>query len=78
VLASEDITIFESVQRGLGSRGYTTGRYVHAPEGGQKTEAAVDHFHRLYAAAIEFQSGCGRLFFRLMEQGMPFWSSRRR
>jgi choline monooxygenase len=54
VLGPEDIAICESVQRGLASRGYTSGRYVHAPEGGQMTEAAVHHFHRLYAAAMAF------------------------
>lgn len=54
VLVPEDIAICESVQRGLASRGYTAGRYVHDPEGGQTTEAAVHHFHRLYAAAMGF------------------------
>jgi len=53
VLVPEDIAICESVQRGLGSRGYTAGRFVHDPGGGQMTEAAVHHFHRLYAAAME-------------------------
>jgi len=54
VLVPEDVAICESVQRGLASRGYTAGRYVHDPEGGQTTEAAVHHFHRLYAAAMAF------------------------
>jgi choline monooxygenase len=54
VLGPEDVAICESVQRGLASRGYTTGRFVHDPEGGQTTEAAVHHFHRLYAAAMGF------------------------
>ncbi len=54
VLGPEDIAICESVQRGLNSRGYTAGRFVHDPDGGQTTEAAVHHFHRLYAEAMGF------------------------
>ena len=54
VLGPEDVAICESVQRGLGSRGYTAGRFVHDPAGGQTTEAAVHHFHRLYAEAMGF------------------------
>jgi choline monooxygenase len=54
VLIPEDVAICESVQRGLASRGYSAGRFVHDPEGGQTTEAAVHHFHRLYAAALGF------------------------
>ena len=41
ILGPEDIAICESVQRGLNSCGYTSGRFVHDPEGGQTTEAAV-------------------------------------
>ena len=52
VLGPEDVSICESVQRGLASRGYTAGRYVNDPEGGQTTEAAVHHFHTLYAEAM--------------------------
>ena len=54
VLGPEDVAICESVQRGLASRGYTAGRFVHDPEGGQTTEVAVHHFHRLYAQAMGF------------------------
>lgn len=54
VLGPEDVAICESVQRGLNSRGYTAGRFVHDPAGGQTTEAAVHHFHRLYAEAMGF------------------------
>ena len=54
VLGPEDVAICESVQRGLASRGYSAGRFVHDAVGGQTTEAAVHHFHRLYAAAMEF------------------------
>jgi choline monooxygenase len=54
VLGPEDVVICESVQRGLSSRGYTAGRFVHDPEGGQTTEAAVHLFHRLYVAAMGY------------------------
>lgn len=54
ILGPEDVAICESVQRGLNSRGYTAGRFVHDPAGGQTTEAAVHHFHRLYAEAMGF------------------------
>ena len=54
VLVPEDVAICESVQRGLASRGYSAGRFVHDPDGGQTTEAAVHHFHRLYAEAMGF------------------------
>jgi len=54
VLGPEDVAICESVQRGLASRGYAAGRFVHDPEGGQTTEVAVHHFHRLYAEAMGF------------------------
>lgn len=56
ILGPEDVAICESVQRGLASRGYTAGRFVHDPAGGQTTEAAVHHFHRLYAEAMGFTS----------------------
>ena len=54
ILGQEDVGICESVQRGLASRGYSAGRFVHDPAGGQTTEAAVHHFHRLYVAAMGF------------------------
>jgi carnitine monooxygenase subunit len=54
VLGPEDVAICESVQRGVASRGYSAGRFVHDPEGGQTTEVAVHHFHRLYAEAMRF------------------------
>ena len=52
VLGPEDVAICESVQRGLRSLGYDSGRFVIDPSGGQNTEAAVHHFHRLYVAAM--------------------------
>ncbi len=52
VLGPEDIALCESVQRGLGSRGYTAGRFVYDPAGGETNEAAVHHFHRLVADTL--------------------------
>jgi phenylpropionate dioxygenase-like ring-hydroxylating dioxygenase large terminal subunit len=52
ILTSEDTAICESVQRGLGSRGYSAGRFVYDPQGGQTSEAAVHQFHRLVASAL--------------------------
>ena len=43
----EDMAICEQVQRGLSSRFYDTGRY------GVRREAAVYHFHRLLAKALQ-------------------------
>ena len=54
ILGPEDIALCESVQRGLNSRGYQAGRFVHDPDGGQTTEAAVHHFHRCYAEAMGY------------------------
>ena len=42
----EDVLICEQVQRGLGSRSFTTGRFS------AKREAGGYHFHRLLAAAL--------------------------
>ncbi len=52
VLAPEDNLICETVQRGLHSKGYDAGRFIHDPAGGETNEAAVHHFHRLVAEAI--------------------------
>lgn len=52
VLGPEDNLICESVQRGLHSRGYDRGRFIHDPEGGETNEAAVHHFHRLVAESL--------------------------
>jgi choline monooxygenase len=52
VLTDEDIAICESVQRGLSSRGYSAGRFVHDAEGGETSEAAVHLFHRLVAQSL--------------------------
>lgn len=46
IVQAEDVAISESVQRGLGSRAYVTGRYAPA------VEKAEHHFHRLLAADL--------------------------
>jgi choline monooxygenase len=52
VLGPEDVGICESVQRGLASRGYTQGRFIYDPAGGQITEHAVHNFHRLVVETL--------------------------
>ena len=52
VLGPEDVGLCEAVQRGLQSRGYTAGRFIHDPEGGETTEAAVHHFHKMVDEAL--------------------------
>jgi len=57
VLGPEDVALCESVQRGLSSRGYDTGRFIHDPAGGEDTEEAVHHFHRLVAEELGLNAG---------------------
>lgn len=52
VLGPEDVGICEAVQRGLNSKGYDAGRFIHDPAGGETTEAAVHHFHRLVVETL--------------------------
>ena len=47
VLQVEDITLVESVQRGMSTPAFTQGRIVHDPHGSGKSEHAVHHFHGL-------------------------------
>jgi len=47
VLQVEDITLVESVQRGMASPAFTQGRIVNDPDGSGKSEHAVHHFHGL-------------------------------
>jgi choline monooxygenase len=49
----EDVSICESVQRGLASRGYTQGRFVVDAHRSHISEHSVHHFQRLVAAALE-------------------------
>ncbi|MEM6618677.1 MAG: ring-hydroxylating oxygenase subunit alpha [Pseudomonadota bacterium] len=56
VLQVEDISLVESVQRGMSTPAFTQGRIVHDPDGSGKSEHAVHHFHGLvldhYRAAL--------------------------
>ena len=47
VLQVEDITLVESVQRGMNTPAFSQGRIVHDPSGSGKSEHAVHHFHGL-------------------------------
>ena len=55
VLQVEDITLVESVQRGMNTPAFAQGRIVHDPAGSGQSEHALHHFHGLvldaYAAA---------------------------
>jgi carnitine monooxygenase subunit len=52
VLGPEDVSLCESVQRGLSSRGYDAGRIMHEPSGSQRTEVGVHAFHRLVVQSL--------------------------
>ncbi len=56
VLQQEDIDIVESVQRGMATPAFESGRIVHDPAGSGRSEHAVHHFHGLvldaYAKAL--------------------------
>ena len=51
VLQVEDINLVESVQRGMNSPAFTSGRFVIDPDGGPMSEHAVHHFHSLLLGA---------------------------
>lgn len=51
VLQQQDITIVESVQRGMSTPSFTQGRYVYDPDGSGLSEHGVHHFHGLVLAA---------------------------
>jgi carnitine monooxygenase subunit len=55
-LNSEDVAIVKSVQRGPASRGYESGRFVDDGSGGEISEIAVHHFHRMVIAAWDLAS----------------------
>jgi choline monooxygenase len=50
-LTVEDVALVESVQRGLHSRGYSSGRFIDEGDG-ELTERATHQFHRLVAEAL--------------------------
>jgi hypothetical protein len=47
VLQVEDINLVESVQRGMSTPAFNSGRYMVDPEGSGMSEHAVHHFHGL-------------------------------
>jgi len=53
ILQVEDITLVESVQRGMGTPAFSQGRIVHDPSGSGKSEHAVHHFHGLVLDAYK-------------------------
>ena len=53
VLQVEDITLVESVQRGMSTPAFDQGRIVHDPSGSGKSEHAVHHFHGLVLDAYQ-------------------------
>lgn len=52
VVAVEDNDLCESVQRGLHSKGYTAGRIVFDPKGGEVTEEMVHTFHLMVTKTL--------------------------
>ncbi len=53
VLQVEDISLVESVQRGMSTPAFSQGRIVNDPSGSGKSEHAVHHFHGLVLDAYE-------------------------
>jgi choline monooxygenase len=51
-LNPEDISLVESVQRGLHSRGYNQGRYIIDKDLSQNSEHGLHHFHSLVLKAL--------------------------
>ncbi|MEO0909852.1 MAG: SRPBCC family protein [Pseudomonadota bacterium] len=52
VLVPEDISLCESVQRGLKSKGYSQGPMIVDPDRSGRGEHAIHHFHRLVQKAL--------------------------
>ena len=57
VLQVEDIGLVESVQRGMRTPAFTSGRIVYNPDGSGLSEHAVHHFHGLLLAAYRAEAG---------------------
>jgi choline monooxygenase len=51
-LQPEDISLCESVQRGLQSNGYNQGRFVIDPEHPELSEHGVHYFQKMIAKAL--------------------------
>ena len=52
ILAPEDISLCESVQRGLASKSYDQGTFIVDPDNPGESEYALHHFHRLVQQAL--------------------------
>ncbi len=52
ILAPEDISLCESVQRGLTSKSYDQGVYIVDPDNLGESEHALHHFHRLVQQSL--------------------------
>ena len=57
VLQPEDISLCESVQRGLKSRGYNQGRFIVDDELSELSEHAVHHFQSMVVDALGAELG---------------------
>lgn len=57
VLQREDISLVESVQRGMNTPAFEQGRLVHDPSGSGLSEHAVHHFHGLVLNAYKLACG---------------------
>jgi len=53
VLMPEDISLCESVQRGLKSKGYTQGPIIADSARSGRSEHAIHHFHRLVQQSLK-------------------------
>ena len=53
ILFPEDLAICESVQRGIGSRGYRPGRLIVTPDHGGRSESVTHLFQRLTVEALD-------------------------
>lgn len=53
VLQRQDISIVESVQRGMNTPAFDQGRIVYDPQGTGLSEHGVHHFHGLVLQAYE-------------------------
>jgi choline monooxygenase len=60
VLQVEDISIVESVQRGMRTPAFEQGRIVADPDGSGLSEHALHHFHGLVLDAYRSHVGAGR------------------
>ncbi len=49
---AEDRDLCESVQRGLASIGYSSGRIIHDPDGRETTEVGIHRFHKLVVDSL--------------------------